>query len=70
MKIELPAINIARWTIKAKLAVCEAIRLGDLTRADALARYSLTESELDSWIEKETRHGMPGLRVTKLKLYR
>jgi hypothetical protein len=70
MKLELPAADIARWTIKAKLAVCEAIRLGDLSRADALARYGLADSELDSWIGKEARHGMPGLRVTKLKLYR
>jgi hypothetical protein len=70
MRIILPQANITRWTIKAKLAICEAIDLGELSRADALDRYSLTSDELDSWIAKATRHGMPGLRVTRIKQYR
>jgi hypothetical protein len=70
MKIVLPTANIARWTVKAKLAVCDAIALGELSRDAAKARYSLTDAELDSWINREARHGMPGLRVTRLKQYR
>ena len=70
MKIILPAANIARWTAKAKLAVCEAIGLGELARADAIARYSLTDAELDSWISKAAMAGRPALRVTRLKQYR
>jgi hypothetical protein len=70
MRIILPEANITRWTIKAKLAICEAIDLGELSRAAALERYSLTGEELDSWIAKAERHGLPGLRVTRIKQYR
>jgi hypothetical protein len=70
MRITLPETNLTRWTIKAKLAICEAIDLGQLSRVEALSRYSLSADELDSWIAKATRHGMPGLRVTRIKQYR
>jgi hypothetical protein len=70
MKIILPAANINRWTAKAKLAICEAIGLGELSREDALSRYSLTVEELDAWIGKAAMAGRPALRVTRLKQYR
>lgn len=70
MKIILPAANIARWTAKAKLAVCEAIGLGELSRDAAKDRYSLTDAELDAWLDKASRGGRPALRVTRLKQYR
>lgn len=68
--IKLPAANIARWTLNAKLAVCEAIGRGELDRNAAKARYSLTDEELDGWERRLFRHGLPGLRATRLQQYR
>ncbi len=60
----------ARWTIRRKAEVVAAVEGGLLTFDEACARYSLSIEELTSWQRAVHRSGMPGLRVTRIQLYR
>lgn len=55
-----------RWTPGRKVAVVEAIRSGQMTRADAIERYDLTEDELLNWIGKVERYGPGGVRLRSI----
>jgi hypothetical protein len=44
--------------------VVSAVRGGLMTRDEALARWQLSEEELESWGLAFERHGMAGLRTT------
>lgn len=61
---DLPPANTRRWVIRRKAEVVAAVRGGLLTLEDALARWSLTEEEFESWRGAFDRHGMAGLRTT------
>jgi hypothetical protein len=61
---DLPPPNTRRWVIRRKAEVVTAVLGGLLTVEEALARYSLTEEEFDSWRGAFGRHGMAGLRTT------
>jgi hypothetical protein len=66
---ELPPPN-TRWTFGRKGAVLDAIRRGALTVEQARERYGLSLEELDAWQCDFERHGLYGLRATRLQLYR
>ena len=38
-----------RWTYKHKAEVVERVSRGNISRAEALARYGLSEDELAEW---------------------
>jgi hypothetical protein len=61
---DLPPPNTRRWVVRRKAEVVAAVLGGLLTVEEALARYSLTEEEFDSWRGAFGRHGMAGLRTT------
>ncbi|MES1158424.1 MAG: DUF1153 domain-containing protein [Terricaulis silvestris] len=67
---DLPPPNTTRWVIRRKAEVVAAVRGGLLSVEDACARYSLTMEEFDSWRRAIERHGLPGLRTTRLQHYR
>jgi hypothetical protein len=67
---ELPPQNTRRWTFRRKAAVLEAIRRGALTAEEARARYALSVEELRAWERDFERHGLYGLRTTRLQVYR
>ncbi len=67
---DLPPPNTTRWVIRRKAEVVAAVRGGLLSVDDACARYSLTSEEFDSWRKAIERHGLPGLRTTRLQHYR
>jgi acetyl-CoA acetyltransferase len=69
-KSELPTPNIRRWTFGQKGAVLEAIRRGALTAEQARERYGLSVEELDAWQRDFERHGLYGLRATRVQVYR
>ena len=50
--------------------VVAAVRAGLLTLEEACERYSLSVEEFLSWQALIDKHGMRGLRTTKLKEYR
>jgi hypothetical protein len=66
----LPPPNTRRWVVRRKAEVIAAIRGGLLTAAEACARYRLSPEELELWQDSLDRAGVPGLRVTRIQLYR
>lgn len=67
---ELPPPDTRRWTFRRKAALVEAIRKGALTAEEVRERYGLSVEELHAWLRDFERHGLYGLRVTRLKVYR
>jgi hypothetical protein len=70
MGAQLPPPDIRRWTIRRKAAVLAAVQAGEITREEVCARYQLSEEEFLSWQHTFEAHGLAGLRVTRLQLYR
>jgi transposase-like protein len=68
--VELPPLDVKRWTFRRKAAVVTAVANGELTREEACRRYQLTEEEFLSWQRAFEAHGLPGLRSTRLQQYR
>jgi transposase-like protein len=59
-----------RWTARRKADVVEAVRSGRITLDEACRRYALSVEELTGWEKALDRYGSPGLRVTRLQVYR
>lgn len=66
----LPPPDTRRWVVRRKAEVLAAINGGLLTAAEACARYRLSPEELTLWQASVDRAGVPGLRVTRIQLYR
>ena len=67
---DLPPSNTDRWVIRRKAEVVAAVRGGLLTLDEACERYSLTNEEFLAWQKSIDRHGLAGLRTTRLQQYR
>jgi hypothetical protein len=67
---DLPPPNTTRWVIRRKAEVVAAVRGGLLTIEDACRRYNLSAEEFDAWRQAIERHGLPGLRTTRIQHYR
>ena len=67
---QLPSPDTQRWVVRRKAEVLAAIRGGLLTRADACTRYRISEEELRLWERALDCAGIPGLRVTRVQVYR
>lgn len=67
---DLPPPNTRRWVIRRKAEVVAAVRGGLLSIEDACNRYRLTVEEFLSWQRSIDRHGLPGLRATRVQQYR
>ena len=67
---DLPGPETKRWVVRRKAEVVMAVRAGLLTLEEACQRYSLSVEEFLSWQSLVERHGMRGLRTTRLKEYR
>jgi hypothetical protein len=67
---DLPPPETKRWVIRRKAAVVTAVRRGVLSLEEACARYRLSVEEFTSWQRLIERHGMAGLRTTRLQDYR
>ena len=67
---ELPLPNTRRWTIRRKAALLQALRSGALILEAASERYSLSIDELRAWERDFDRHGLYGLRATRVQSYR
>ncbi len=66
----LPPVDTKRWVARRKAAVLDAIAAGVLSRVDACARYRISEAELRLWERAVACAGIPGLRVTRVQIYR
>jgi hypothetical protein len=67
---ELPSPDTKRWVVRRKAVVVQAVRKGWLSLQQACERYNLSEEEFLAWQRAIDRHGVPGLRVTRLQIYR
>lgn len=66
----LPAPDTQRWVARRKAEVVVAVKGGLLSFEDACDRYRITAEEFLGWQRQVDRHGMQGLRVTRLQSYR
>ncbi len=66
----LPPPDTRRWVARRKAEVVAAVRGGLLTLEEACRRYNLTPEEFTSWERAIDRHGLNGLRVTRLQEFR
>ena len=67
---DLPPKDTKRWVIRRKAEVVAAVRGGLLSIDEACDRYRLTVDEFLSWQASIDKHGLPGLRATRLQDYR
>ncbi len=67
---DLPPSNTKRWVIRRKAEVVAAVRGGLLSLNDACDRYTLTIEEFLAWQSALDRHGLAGLRTTRIQDYR
>ena len=64
---DLPPMNTRRWVIRRKAEVVAAVRGGLLTLDEACERYTLTNEDFLAWQKSIDRHGLAGLRTTRLQ---
>lgn len=67
---DLPSPGTTRWVARRKAEVVVAVRGGLISLEDACRRYTLSVEEFLSWQRAVDRHGMAGLRATRLQDYR
>jgi len=67
---DLPSPDTRRWVVRRKAVVVQAVRNGAITLQEACRRYSLSVEEFLAWQRAIERYGIPGLRVTRLQIYR
>ncbi|HUY69175.1 MAG TPA: DUF1153 domain-containing protein [Alphaproteobacteria bacterium] len=67
---KLPPPETRRWVMRRKAQVVAAVRSGLLTFEEACQRYRLSEEEFKCWIALLDRHGLRGLRATRVQEYR
>lgn len=66
----LPSPNTKRWVIRRKAQVVVAVRSGIISLNDACSRYNISIEEFLSWQHLIDRHGIGGLRTTRIQEYR
>jgi hypothetical protein len=66
----LPPVETTRWVARRKAAVVNAVAEGRLGRVEACTRYGISDVELRLWERAIACVGVPGLRVTRVQIYR
>jgi uncharacterized protein DUF1153 len=67
---KLPPPETKRWVVRRKAVVVQAVRNGWITIEDACRRYNLSSEEFLAWQRAIDLYGIPGLRVTRIQIYR
>ena len=68
--IELPPPDTKRWVTRRKAVIVNAVRTGAISLEEVCRRYELSVEEFFGWQRAIDTHGVPGLRVTRLQIYR
>jgi transposase-like protein len=55
-----------RWTFKRKAEIVAALRAGTVTAKELKLQHGISPEELATWVSAYDKHGVDGLRVTKL----
>jgi hypothetical protein len=66
----LPAPDTKRWVARRKAVIVEAVRSGIIDLEEVCRLYNLSVEEFLAWERAIERYGVPGLRVTRLQIYR
>ncbi|WP_156256802.1 DUF1153 domain-containing protein [Sandarakinorhabdus oryzae] len=66
----LPPSDTVRWVPSRKAAVINAINDGRITVEEACQRWRLSIEEIQLWQRAMDKAGQPGLRVTRVQIYR
>jgi hypothetical protein len=67
---DLPPPSTNRWVVRRKAVVVAAVRNGMLSLQEACERYNLSVEEFLAWQRSIDRYGVPGLRATRVQIYR
>jgi len=67
--VHLPPPDTKRWTARRKASVVAAVLSSIITIEEVCQRYGLSVDEFRSWHNAMQRHGLQGLRITKLQNY-
>jgi hypothetical protein len=67
---DLPPPNTQRWVARRKAEVVAAVRAGLLSLEEACERYNLSSEEFLTWEAAIDKHGLGGLRVTRIQDFR
>jgi len=59
-----------RWVARRKAVVVNAVRSGAVSLEEVCRRYELSVEEFLAWQRAIEAHGVAGLRVTRLQIYR
>src|SRR5207237_4027772 len=59
-----------RCVTRRKAVIVNAVRTGVISLEEVCRRYELSVEEFLSWQRAIDAHGVPGLRVTRLQIYR
>jgi len=70
IRAALPPANTTRWVASRKAAVVAAVNAEILSKAEVVRRYGISEEELAHWKESLEKHGIGGLRATRLQAYK
>ena len=67
---DLPPPDTKRWVTRRKAIIVNAVRSGVISLEEVCRRYELSVEEFLAWQRAIDTHGVPGLRVTRLQIYR
>jgi hypothetical protein len=68
--MDLPPPDTKRWVARRKAVVVNAVRSGMISLEEVCRRYELSPEEFLAWQRAIDTHGVAGLRVTRLQIYR
>ena len=68
--MDLPPADTKRWVARRKAVVVKAVRSGAISLDEVCRRYELSVEEFLGWERAIEAHGVAGLRVTRLQIYR
>ena len=66
---QLPRPN-QRWTVQRKATVVRAVRGGWVPIEEVCELYNISVDEFVAWERDFDRYGAPGLRTTRIQIYR
>jgi hypothetical protein len=67
---DLPPPETKRWVARRKAEVVAAVQAQLLSLEDACKRYNLSMEEFMGWEAAIDKHGLGGLRVTRIQDFR
>ena len=67
---DLPSPHTKRWVARRKAEIVNAVRNGKMNIEDACRHYMLSTEEYAALERAIEAHGVAGLRVTRLQVYR